>query len=118
MKLYHHIISAFLLFFAGVLSLSASAENTPSYNKIVIFGDSLSDKGNLYKATMNKMPKSPPYYKGRFSNGLTWSDMAATYFADKNKVNTENYAVGGETVNLHNPFGGFLPYTFGNSLKS
>lgn len=35
----------------------------------VIFGDSLSDTGNLFLALSQQQPPSPPYFQGRFSNG-------------------------------------------------
>jgi phospholipase/lecithinase/hemolysin len=114
----HHIISAFILALASLIALPASADEPATYNQIVVFGDSLSDNGNLYRTALGLMPKSPPYYQGRFSNGPTWADFAAKYFTDKHNVTLENYAVGGETVYLHNPFEGFLPYTFGNSVDS
>lgn len=44
-------ISAFL--FSGIISA------TPLHN-IVIFGDSLSDNGNLYEFMKKQIPQSPP----------------------------------------------------------
>ena len=111
------LISALLLA-VSLFSLPVMANDVPSYNQIVIFGDSLSDNGNLYHTSLGIIPKSPPYYQGRFSNGPAWSELVADYFADKAHVVTVNYAVGGETVNFHNPLKGFLPYTFTNSLDS
>ncbi|MGM0456799.1 MAG: SGNH/GDSL hydrolase family protein [Cyanobacteriota bacterium] len=35
----------------------------------VVFGDSLSDTGNLFLALDQQQPPSPPYFQGRFSNG-------------------------------------------------
>lgn len=51
---------------------TASAQN---YGRIVTFGDSLSDNGNLYAATGNTNPTSPPYFQGRFSNGPVWTEL-------------------------------------------
>ena len=42
-----------------------------------MFGDSLSDAGNDWLGTLGAEPKSPPYYKGHFSNGLTWVEDLA-----------------------------------------
>lgn len=61
---------------------------TPCYavsiDKIVAFGDSLSDNGNLYTLTKRAhavlpfvpiIPMNPPYYEGRFTNGENWLDI-------------------------------------------
>ncbi|QIW10688.1 SGNH/GDSL hydrolase family protein [Francisella sp. LA112445] len=65
--------------------------------KVLIFGDSLSDKGNLYKYSLQLLPKSTPYYRGMFSNGEVWSEQ----FANRlylNNISVNNYAVGGSSV--------------------
>ena len=117
MKIHRHLMLTLLLFFTALFALPATANEAPTFNQIVIFGDSLTDNGNLYRAFLGIMPK-PPYYQGRFSNGPTWADVADKYFAEKHNITTENYAVGGETVILRNPFEGHLPYAFKNSLDS
>ena len=61
-----------------------------SYTKLVVFGDSLSDNGNLYKNTHHRAP-NPPYYKGRFSNGPVWVEVLSTQL----NIPLEDYAVGG-----------------------
>ena len=60
----------------GVTSLSARAD---SYSSIVVFGDSLSDKGNYYAATGGLEPASPPYYNGHFSNGPVAVEQLAAH---------------------------------------
>lgn len=70
--------------------------------QIVILGDSLSDNGNLYN-TLKIIPKSPPYYQGRFTNGPTWAEHVGNYFYNKSFIATDNYAVGGATSILHSP---------------
>ncbi len=83
---------AFCLF--SLLNLQAFATE---YNKVVIFGDSLSDNGNMYNYSMHLIPNSPPYFEGRFSNGPVWSE----YIAGSKGTKTEgeerllDYAVGG-----------------------
>lgn len=48
--------------------------------KIVVFGDSFSDTGNLKSLTGGALPPSPPYNTdGRFTNGLTWIDHLADF---------------------------------------
>jgi len=44
---------------------------TQSYSRLVVFGDSLSDNGNLYTAT--GQPTSPPYNQ-RYTNNLVWAE--------------------------------------------
>lgn len=45
----------------------------PKFEELYIFGDSLSDPGNLFALSGNTFPP-PPYFEGRFSNGPLWSD--------------------------------------------
>lgn len=63
---------------ASALALGLATAGTASaqdYGRIVTFGDSLSDNGNLYAATGNTTPTSPPYFQGRFSNGPVWVEL-------------------------------------------
>lgn len=83
-------ISAFL--FSGIISA------TPLHN-IVIFGDSLSDNGNLYEFMKKQIPQSPPYYEGRFSNGPVWIEhVIASYFPENPSAHLFDYAFGGAGV--------------------
>lgn len=59
------------------LSLTAIAA-TNHIERIVAFGDSLSDNGNIYELTSQQIPQDPPYYKGRFTNGPVWVELVAT----------------------------------------
>ena len=58
----------------GALALAAlgaaDAASAQTYGRIVAFGDSLSDNGNLFAAL--GQPASPPYFQGRFSSGPVW----------------------------------------------
>jgi phospholipase/lecithinase/hemolysin len=45
--------------------------------QLIIFGDSLSDTGRGYQLSNNQVPPSPPYFKGRFSNGPLWVEYIA-----------------------------------------
>jgi phospholipase/lecithinase/hemolysin len=54
-----------------LLACTAIASANP-FPAVVVYGDSLSDNGNLYAATIpitGGTPPSPPYYMGRYSNG-------------------------------------------------
>lgn len=61
-------------------------------NRLVIFGDSLSDVGNLHKRTFGIMLPPHVFYKSRFSNGPIWADYVQ---APLKGWNVENFAVGG-----------------------
>ena len=78
----------------GALTAPASAQ---TYNRLVVFGDSLSDNGNLYAAA--GQPTSPPYYQGRFSNGPVFTELlgfnAGRYTAGAPVTGSVNYAFGG-----------------------
>ncbi|KEI35007.1 hypothetical protein FRA_43c10830 [Francisella sp. W12-1067] len=85
--------------------------------RILIFGDSLSDYGNLYGYTNGTIPKSIPYNKGMFSNGAVWSDILNNSLKDKIKIS--NYAVGGATVVFEPSWTDIgLPYTLGTEISS
>lgn len=83
-------------------------------NKIVFFGDSLTDNGNLYQVLA--FPKSPPYFSGRFSNGFVWADDVGFDLQAKYQMDAANFAVGGATSILRNPFEGYLPWTMSEEI--
>jgi outer membrane lipase/esterase len=65
---------------AGVLSTSlpssALAQTSPlPYENVLVFGDSLSDNGNLF--AISGQPPAP-YFNGRFSNGPVWVEQVFT----------------------------------------
>lgn len=105
-------IAAFLL-----LLLSVTNSYAMAFDQIVFFGDSLSDNGNLYKLFYKILPKSPPYYNGRFSNGPTWAEDVGTYYNENNKVRYKIYALGGATAAFHEPDGkSFAPITLSGEV--
>jgi phospholipase/lecithinase/hemolysin len=57
----------------------------------VLFGDSVTDTGNVYRLTSHTVPPVPPYYQGRFSDGPNWVDQLAD-------LDKSNYAYGGATT--------------------
>ena len=61
------------------------------FNRLVVFGDSYADTGNAYQLTNRTYPISPPYYKGRYSNGPNWIDRFRV-------VKKLNYAYGSATT--------------------
>lgn len=77
-------------------SLMVSAE---PLNKIVVFGDSLSDNGNLYEYMKRQLPLSPPYHQGRFTNGPVWVEhLAKYYFPSDPNAHLLDYAFGGSGI--------------------
>lgn len=76
---------------------TAGAAGAQTYNRLVVFGDSLSDNGNLYLATGGAAPTSPPYYQGRFSSGPVFTERlgfnAANFMGPV--TGSINYAFGG-----------------------
>lgn len=86
------IFSILALFFYTIVAY-------PSLNKLVVFGDSLSDNGNLYEYMKHQLPLSPPYYKGRFTNGLVWVELVANhYYPTDANAHLLDYAFGGAGV--------------------
>lgn len=85
-------------------------------SEIVFFGDSLTDNGNLY-SLLKVVPKSPPYYNGRFTNGPTWAETLGDHYRDKLSIPYSIYAYGGATVLLHSPTDKFFaPITLEGEL--
>ncbi len=76
---------------------TAAATLTDRYSSFWVFGDSLSDPGNLYAASGNTTPPSPPYFNGRFSNGPVWAESVTVSFLSAGRA-AGNYAFGGATA--------------------
>jgi outer membrane lipase/esterase len=71
-------IKLLLLLLALLPPLGRSAHAGPSFSGLYVFGDSLSDSGNLFLATSGAIP--PPslgYAAGRFTNGPNYADDLA-----------------------------------------
>ena len=64
-------------------------------SRMVVFGDSLSDAGNL-KRRLFVFPNSP-YWFGRFANGPNWTE----YLAERTGVAVQNHAYGGAVAVKH-----------------
>jgi len=82
-------IAVMLLVFTAI----ARAE---TFSSVVVYGDSLSDNGNLYGASGS--PTSPPYFNGRFSNG----PVAVEQLAAQLGVPLHDFAWGGATSGMGN----------------
>ncbi|MGA7806692.1 SGNH/GDSL hydrolase family protein, partial [Bradyrhizobium sp.] len=83
----------FVLFAAAmviVLMAMTSSAFASSFSSVIVYGDSLSDNGNLY-SLIGYPP--PPYYDGRFSNGPVAAEQLATNLG----APLYDFAVGGAT---------------------
>lgn len=93
---------------AAALIGSAPAHAGP-YSSLTVFGDSLSDTGNIKAFTGGATPASPPYYQGRFSDGPTWIDVLSNRLglgaALPSLAGGSNYAFGGARTGLVAPPG-------------
>ena len=74
------------------VAIEYPVEGEPGVRRLIIFGDSLSDTGNI-KARLRVFPAAP-YWIGRFSNGPMWPD----YIQTMSTLSTQNHAVGGASV--------------------
>ena len=76
-------------------NLGTTTKNTDSqaaFSNLVVFGDSLSDAGNVFNATEGSVPPSPLYDDGRFSNG----DLVVDAIAESLKLpENESFQSGG-----------------------
>ena len=85
---------------AVTLCLAAAPGTATAFTGLVVFGDSLSDNGNLFAATTslfglgNGFPGTP-YFNGRFSNGIVAAEYLATGLGLNNPAQFMNFAVGG-----------------------
>jgi phospholipase/lecithinase/hemolysin len=101
-----HLFASLSVLAAALVSVPAYAQ----YDKIVAFGDSLTDNGNLFAATTaflgpgNGIPKSP-YYQGRFSNGPVWVETLAADLG----VPLDDFAYGSATTGTVNNASPLLP---------
>lgn len=92
-----HISATGLFLLSLLFPFKVTAQN---YQEIYTFGDSLSDTGNVFKATNRIIPPAP-YFKGRFSNGPVWVEYLASNLGLTFNPNT-NFAFGGATTGFQN----------------
>jgi phospholipase/lecithinase/hemolysin len=85
----------------SIALLSGSAAHAANFSAEYVFGDSLSDVGNVYLATRGGEPASP-YVDGQFSNGPVWvQDLAGRLGLPALTPSLEggtDYAFGGATT--------------------
>jgi outer membrane lipase/esterase len=84
------------------------------YSSMFVFGDSLSDTGNLFLATGGAQPPAgQPYFNGRFSNGPVWVEGLASALglasnAAPYLIGGNNYAFAGARTGTSSPPPGVL----------
>lgn len=90
----------------GVYQVSYQLSKAKQFSRVIVFGDSMSDNGNLYKRSVEIslmfpispiLPVSPPYYSGRFTNGKVWVERLAEKFNIPENAFID-YAYAGATI--------------------
>jgi len=97
----------------------------PAYSTMYVFGDSLSDNGNLFAATQGTVPTPDYYDNGRFLNGRSYSELLWDKLALPGDLTPvyqgtggTNYAVGGARSRYHaGDVVGGLPPAVGTATK-
>lgn len=86
---------------AACALLAAGSATAQTYNRLVVFGDSLTDNGNLFKVTQGTNPASPPYFNGRFSSGPVFVELLGfTLNGFGTVTGSTDYAFGGARTDL------------------
>jgi phospholipase/lecithinase/hemolysin len=83
---------------AMVVMATTLVASATSFSSVVVFGDSLSDNGNLFAASLGTIPASPPYFNGRFSNGPVAVEQLAALLG----APLADFAFGGATTGVGN----------------
>ena len=99
----------FVVLVAATLLAMTSLASAGPFSSVFVYGDSLSDTGNIYAVTGGAIPLSPPYYNGRFSNGL----LAPEYLAAALHAPLTSFAWGGATTGVGNSGDGGTQTSFG-----
>src|SRR3990167_1278471 len=106
---------------SGLVILSLASVSASAYDKVIVFGDSLSDNGNLFNLTTDLhkvkssfpiIPKTPPYFSGRFSNGPIWVEIVAQAL----NVPLIDYAYGGAWVEPYKDSGQLIPFSLASQV--
>lgn len=107
-----------LILMMTVMIFGTLAAHAGDFKNVVVFGDSLSDNGNVFAINEGHPPE--PYYEGRYSNGLVWVEYLVKELGIQGLF--LNYAHGGAQTgetNVSGDFPGFLTQTdaYVNLLK-
>ncbi|HEY0028641.1 MAG TPA: autotransporter domain-containing protein [Allosphingosinicella sp.] len=88
---------------AAVATFSAAPASAQRIDRIVAFGDSYADDGNLFE--LLGIPRPAPYPNGRFSNGTNFVDTMSQIL----QVPVDNFAIGGAFTGNGNINGPGIP---------
>jgi len=89
----------------AILLLWSLASQAGGISHIVVFGDSLSDNGNMLAQTGGLFPTTPIYWNGRMTNGMVWNETLAIDIG----AALTNFAVVGAQSGTSNVWDGQLP---------
>ncbi len=86
------------LILAALTAWSVTPLRAQTFTDLVVFGDSLTDTGNVFDLS-GGVAGGPPNFQGRFSNGPVWVEHVATAFdlpaPVASRQGGKNYAYGG-----------------------
>ena len=91
------LLALTLTLLAFMTSLVFATGRVEPINQLNVFGDSLSDVGQVFRATGEMYPPNPPYFQGRYSNGRFWGEYLAERLHLSSRQ-TNNFAYGGATT--------------------
>jgi phospholipase/lecithinase/hemolysin len=94
----HRLLASAAVLFSVVIPNPVMAAN---FSEIYVFGDSLSDTGQLFEQSQAQFPPSSLYFEGRFSNGPVWVEYLAEQLNIPFNPDT-NFAFGGATTGKMN----------------
>ena len=97
------------LFVALAIVACASSVRAQDYNAVVVFGDSLSDSGNVAQGLQLGLPPGSSFTT---NPDPVWAELVAQTFGmpgTNSLAGGTNYAVGGACVNAGNPCNRLIP---------
>jgi uncharacterized protein YhjY with autotransporter beta-barrel domain/phospholipase/lecithinase/hemolysin len=97
------LTAKFLCAAAAVTAFTAAPASAQRVDRIVAFGDSYADDGNLFE--LLGIPRPAPYPTGRFSGGTNFVDTMAQIL----QVPVDNFAIGGAFTGNGNINGPGIP---------
>lgn len=92
----HRVLGIVLILLGFMTAFTISSQSFTPIAELIVFGDSLSDTGNVFQITGGMYPPLP-YFQGRYSNGQVWVE----YLGDRLELSSThitNFAHGGATA--------------------